>query len=282
MSTIIAATTERSSYTGPLQAVIFDWAGTIVDFGSFAPTQVLIDAFAGFGITISLAEARVPMGLAKWDHIKALGAMPEVAARWRAKFDRDMSDEDVDRLYAEFLPLQIAKVGHYSAVIPGALDVLQQLRARKIKVGSCTGYPRVVLNPLLEKAASDGLVPDYAVATDDLKAGGRPGPWMALANVIELGITELCACVKVDDTAPGITEGLRAGMWTVGIAMSGNEVGVTLDELTTLSDEERLQKREKAVHKLLAAGAHYVIDTVADLPKALDAIETRLARGERP
>ena len=26
----------------PLQAVIFDWAGTLVDFGSLAPTQIFV------------------------------------------------------------------------------------------------------------------------------------------------------------------------------------------------------------------------------------------------
>src|SRR5262249_52008187 len=148
--------TANKSYTGAVQAVIFDWAGTMVDFGSFAPTQVLIDAFAGFGIAVSLAEARVPMGLAKCDHIQALGAMPSLAARWSAKYGRTMTDQDVDAIYASFLPLQVERVGEHSAVIPGALDVLAGLRARGVKLGSCSGYPRVVMNPLLEHAREAG------------------------------------------------------------------------------------------------------------------------------
>jgi len=282
MSTLITHSVDRKNYAGPVQAAIFDWAGTMVDFGSFAPTQVLIDAFAGFGVEISLEEARGPMGLAKWDHIKALGQMPEVSRRWVKAYGATMTDKDVDSLYAAFLPLQIARVGHYSSPIPGAREVLNGLRARGIKLGSCSGYPRVVMSPLLENARSDGLVLDHAVATDDLKPGGRPGPWMALANVIELGITDVGACVKVDDTVPGIAEGLAAHMWTVGIALSGNEVGLTQQELTDLPEAEREKRRAKAVDKLLAAGAHYVIDTIADLPLALAEIEMRLARGERP
>jgi phosphonoacetaldehyde hydrolase len=282
MNTIIAREAAGKSYTGAVQAVIFDWAGTMVDFGSFAPTQVLIDAFAGFGIEVSLEEARGPMGLAKWDHIQALGAVPAVAARWSAKYGRNMTDEDVDAIYASFLPLQIERVGEHSALIPGALDVLTGLRSRGVKLGSCSGYPRVVMNPLLVHADRCGLKLDHAVATDDLKPGGRPGPWMALANVIELGVGELHACVKVDDTVPGIAEGLAAQMWTVGVAMSGNEVGLTQQELDALPAEQRAQKRDKAAGLLLAAGAHYVIDTIADLPEAIKAIEARLARGERP
>lgn len=269
-------------YHGPLQAVIFDWAGTLVDFGSFAPTQVLIDAFAGFGIDITLAEARVPMGLAKWDHIHALGRLAAVEARWRARFGRSMSREDVDALYAAFMPLQIERVGEYSDPIPGAQAVLDGLRERHIRIGSCSGYPRVVMDRLLPHAAAQGVHVDHAVAADDLRPGGRPGPWMALANVIELGVSELAACVKVDDTVPGIAEGLSAGMWTVGLSLSGNEVGLTRAELAALDTDDRERRRLFAVDRLSRAGAHYVIDSIADLPVILDAIEVRLARGERP
>ncbi|HEY9101903.1 phosphonoacetaldehyde hydrolase [Chitinimonas sp.] len=269
-------------YQGLVQAVVFDWAGTLVDFGSFAPTQVLIDAFAGFGIEISLAEARLPMGLAKWDHIQALGRQAGVDARWQAKFGRSMSKEDVDALYAAFMPLQIERVAEYSAAIPGATTVLGNLRERRIKLGSCSGYPRVVMDKLLPHAAAQGLRLDHAVATDDLKPGGRPGPWMALANVIELGVGELAACIKVDDTVPGIEEGLAAGMWTVGLSLSGNETGLTLSELRALGPDAIQRHRQRATAKLAQAGAHYVIDSIADLLPVIDAIEARLVRGERP
>ncbi|MDE2430122.1 MAG: phosphonoacetaldehyde hydrolase [Burkholderiales bacterium] len=269
-------------YQGPVRAVIFDWAGTLVDFGSFAPTQVLIDAFAGFGITVSMNEARQPMGLAKWDHIQALGQQSGVAQRWQEKYGKPMSDADVDALYAAFLPLQIEKVAQYSDLIPGALEVVNQLKTRGVRIGSCSGYPRVVMDKLLPHVAAQGLLVDHAVATDDLKAGGRPGPWMALANVVELGVPDVRACIKVDDTVPGIEEGLAAGMWTVGLSLSGNETGLTLQELDQFSASERDVRRDLAAIKLGRAGAHYVIDTVADLPAVIEMIEARLAKGEQP
>lgn len=269
-------------YQGPVRAVIFDWAGTLVDFGSFAPTQVLIDAFAGFGITVSMNEARQPMGLAKWDHIQALGQQSGVAQRWQEKYGKPMSDADVDALYAAFLPLQIEKVAQYSDLIPGALEVVNQLKTRGIRVGSCSGYPRVVMDKLLPHVAARGLLVEHAVATDDLKAGGRPGPWMALANVVELGVPDVRACIKVDDTVPGIEEGLAAGMWTVGLSLSGNETGLTLQELDQFSASERDVRRDLAAIKLGRAGAHYVIDTVADLPAVIEMLEARLAKGEQP
>ncbi|MFZ3024130.1 phosphonoacetaldehyde hydrolase [Pseudomonas sp.] len=269
-------------YTGPLQAVIFDWAGTVVDFGSFAPTQVLIDAFAGFDIEVSLAEARIPMGLAKWDHIQALGRLPAVAARWQARFGRAMNDADVDALYAAFIPLQIERVGDYSALIPGALECIATLRQRGLKIGSCSGYPRVVMDALLPIAAAAGYAPDWVVATDDLPAGGRPGPWMALENLIRLGANDVAACVKVDDTVPGIDEGLAAGMWTVGLSASGNEVGLSHAQWSALTPAEQAACARPAAAKLYQAGAHYVLASIAELPAVLDAIEQRLANGERP
>lgn len=269
-------------YCGPLQAVILDWAGTVVDFGSFAPTQVLIDAFAGFDIEVTMEEARVPMGLAKWDHIQALGRLPTVAARWQARFGRAMQTEDVDALYARFMPLQLERVGQYSALIPGALECIAQLRSHGLKIGTCSGYPRQVMDRLLPIADAAGYQPDCTVAADDLPAGGRPGPWMALENVVRLGISDVAACVKVDDTVPGIAEGLAAGMWTVGLSASGNEVGLTHAQWQALSEGERKARRLPAAEKLYQAGAHYVIDSIAELPAVIARIEERLAAGERP
>lgn len=268
-------------YTGKLEAVIFDWAGTVLDFGSFAPTQVLVESFNSIGVPISLTEARAPMGLAKWDHIKAVGQMPTVAARWYAKFEREMQDSDVDDIYALFMPMQIEHVGRFSQPIRGALQTIAYLRQRGLKIGSCTGYPRAVMDKLIPIAEQYGFQPDYVVAADDLTAGARPGPWMALENVNALAIGHVCACVKVDDTVPGIAEGLNAGMWTVGLAVSGNEVGLTQEEWDGLDAARQRQLRAHAKFKLAQAGAHYVIDTIADLPGVIEQIEARMALGEQ-
>ncbi|MBB5018598.1 phosphonoacetaldehyde hydrolase [Chitinivorax tropicus] len=262
-----------------LEAVIFDWAGTVVDFGSFAPTRVLLDVFASVGVPVTLEEARVPMGLAKWDHIQALGQLPTVAERWQQQMGRPMTDADVDRLYHQFLPLQVKQVGDYSQLIPGALETIQTLRREGLKIGSCSGYPRVVMDALLPIAAARGYQPDHTVATDDLPAGGRPGPWMALANVLALGIGDVRHCVKVDDTVPGIEEGLRAGMWTVGLAASGNAVGLTAEAWFALTPAQQAERRAPAVAQLKQAGAHFVIDTLNDLPEVLDWIDQQLRKG---
>lgn len=266
-----------------VQAVIFDWAGTTVDFGSFAPTTIFVQAFReAYGFEISLQEARGPMGMGKWDHIRALGNDRMIAARWQAQFARPMSDEDVDRIYNTFMPLQIAKVTDHADLIPGTIETIQWLRDRGIKIGSCSGYPREVMQVLRTAAAQRGYVPDCVIATGELKAGSRPGPWMALQNVQELAIDAVWRCIKVDDSAPGIHEGHNAGMWTVGLSLSGNESGLTLDEFLAADEPAKVKAREQASTNLKAAKAHYIVDTIADLPSVVQEIESRLARGERP
>lgn len=265
-----------------LQAVIFDWAGTLVDFGSLAPTQIFVEAFASFGITVSLAQARGPMGLSKREHIRTLLADATVQAQWQARFGRASNDADIAALYARFMPMQIEKVGAYSQPIEGAVQVLAQLRAAGLKIGSCSGYPREVLDVLLPLAATQGIAPDHVVAGDELPAGGRPGPFMALANVLALGIGDVRCCVKVDDTTPGIEEGRNAGMWCVGLSVSGNEVGLTQPAWQALEAAAQERLRSAAQHKLLGAGAHYVVDTIAELPGVLADIAARQLRGEAP
>ncbi len=228
-------------------------------------------------MSISPAEARVPMGLGKWQHIEALGKLPSVDARWQAKFGRAMSAADIDAIYAAFMPLQIAKVVDFSAPIAGVVDTISAFRAEGLKIGSCSGYPRPVMEKLAPAAAAHGYAPDYWVATDDLAAGGRPGPWMALQNVVVLGIDAVAHCVKVDDAAPDHRRAKRRHVERRP-AVSGNEFGATWEEYQAMTTEEIATRREIAASKLYAAGAHYVVDTLADLPGVIAEIN---ARGKR-
>lgn len=269
--------------TSQLAAIIFDWAGTTVDFGSFAPTQIFVDAFKqAFDFDLTLAEARGPMGLGKWQHIEALGRDSAIDARWREKFGRPMSDTDIEHIYQTFLPLQIERVGQHAELIPGTLQTVAELRHRGLKIGSTTGYPRPVMEKLLLAAAANGYQPDCTICADDLAAGARPGPWMALQCVLDLKIGNVAHCVKVDDTLPGIAEGRNAGMWTVALALSGSPAGLTLADFQSATPGQRQAIRNRVSPAFLAAGAHYVIDSIADLLPTLDSINQRLAAGERP
>lgn len=271
----------QRSYRGPVQAVILDWAGTTVDFGSLAPVAAFTKLFATQGIDLSLDEARGPMGTEKREHIRRLCALPRVRAAWRDHYGESPDEATINRLYDEFIPLQIAMIGEYAQLIPGCREAVAELRARGVRIGANTGYSREMMEPLARAAAEQGYAPDSAVCATEVPRG-RPYPHMSLHNLIELEVQTVHAGVKVDDTVPGIEEGLNAGLWTVGIAITGNETGLSLAEWEGLSPTEQSKRRAEAYRRLLAGGAHYVIDSIADLPRCLDAIETRLVRGEKP
>ena len=264
-----------------LQAVVLDWAGTVVDFGSFAPTQIFVEAFAEFGVTVSLEEARGPMGMGKWDHIRTLCNQPQIAERYRAAFDRLPTDDDVTALYERFMPLQIEKIALHSALIPGALEAIAALREQGLKIGSCSGYPAVVMAKVVELARENGYVADHVVATDEVP-NGRPYPAQALANVIALGVSDVAACVKVDDTWPGILEGRAAGMWTVALTCSGNALGLTYEQFQALPAQRLAEERARISRIFEGSRPHYMIDTISDLPAVIADINRRLANGEMP
>jgi phosphonoacetaldehyde hydrolase len=133
----------------------------------------------------------------------------------------------------------------------------------------------------MDDARRQGYVPDSTVCASDVPAG-RPYPYMCLQNMMNLQVSPVDACVKVDDTIPGVEEGLNAGMWTIGLAMSGNEIGLPLKAVQAMDPAEREQKRRRAYTRMFQCGAHYVVDSIADLMPCLDDIEARIARGERP
>ena len=264
-----------------LKAVIFDWAGTVVDYGSRAPMGAFVEVFSGFGVEISIAEARKPMGLPKWDHIRALLDDPAIATRWQAAKGAAPTDADCDAIYEVFVPLKARVVGDYARLIPGAAETTAAMRARGLKIGSTTGYTRDIMERLMPLAAAQGFTPDNLVCAGDL-VNGRPTPLMMYKCFIDLDVWPGSLVVKVDDTQPGIAEGIAAGCWTVGVAVTGNSMGLSEEEVANLTPFELEQRRSDAASLLARAGAHYVVDGVADLPYVIDAIEGRLARGERP
>lgn len=269
------------SYRGPLQAVILDWAGTVVDYGSRAPVAAIIAVFRQRGVELTSEQARGPMGRQKREHILAVASLPAVRGQWAASNGGPWTEREIDELYAAFLPKELAIVAELSDVIPGAVEAAAWCRWRGIRLGSCTGYSRAIMDVVVPRAAEQGYSVDSLVCPEEA-GGGRPRPWMIFGNAMALDVYPLSACVKVGDTAVDIEEGLNAGTWTIAVARSGNELGLSEAEAATMDARELARRLELIRERLLGAGAHEVIDTVAELPSALEAIGERLAGGERP
>ena len=264
-----------------VKAVIFDWAGTVVDYGSLAPMGAFVETFAEFGVTISIDEARGPMGMAKRPHIMAIMALPRVAQAWAEQHGHAPTEADIDAVYAAFVPKNIAVAARYATLVPGAADVVAALRGQGVKIGSSTGYTREIMAEILPVAARQGFKPDSLVCTGDTP-DGRPTPFMLYKTLLDLKVWPAWSVIKVDDTEVGIAEGNNGGAWTVGVSVSGNCFGLSREDAEALAPADFAERRATAIKKLEAAGAHYVVDSVADLMPIVQKIEERLARGERP
>jgi phosphonoacetaldehyde hydrolase len=240
-----------------------------------------VRAFAGRGVDITPEEARGPMGLHKKDHIRALLQQPAIARRWRERHGDAATEHDVDDLYRRFMPLQLEVIDAFAGLVPGLLDCLGVLRGKGLAIGATTGYFRAAAERVYRAAAAQGYRPDHCVCAEEVPAG-RPAPWMVFRVMEAAGVFPPAAVVKVGDTVPDIGEGLAAGAWSVGVLRSSSEVGCTEDEWATLPPAEQDRRLTTCREKLLAAGAHAVVETLADLPAVVDELDARLGRGEKP
>lgn len=257
-----------------LKAVILDWAGTTVDFGSRAPVQAFVALFQRHGIHVSEEEARGPMGAAKKDHIRQLLELPRIREEWLHKQGRAWDDAALDDLYREFAVIQLAVLPEHAKLIPGTLNAVAEFRSRGLKIGTTTGYNAEMLQVLVEEAARQGFEADYNVCSDQVRAG-RPAPWMALHAAMQLDVYPVHACVKVGDTTADIDEGRNAGMWTIGVTRTGNEMGLSEAELERLPSGELRRRLDAAANRLLAAGANYVVPDLAAIGPVLDEIQSQ-------
>lgn len=271
----------RRTYQGQLKLAIFDWAGTTVDYGSCAPAAVFLEGYRRKGIEITMAQARAPMGLEKRAHLEAIGAMAEVAARWEHVHGRSLTPEDIDEMYDDFVPLMLKTLDDYATLIPGTLETVATLRRQGIKVGATTGYFAEAASVVAAAAAQQGYTPDSTICASDVTVG-RPAPWMIYATMNKLEVYPPAAVVSVGDTVPDVASGLNAGVWTVAVAKTGNELGLTEAEIAELEETELQLRLAQARERLAQAGAHYVIDGIDALPPVVEAINARLAHGERP
>ncbi len=264
-----------------LEVVIFDWAGTIVDHGSLAPVRAICELFARHHVVVDDDAARRDMGLFKRDHIRRILEDGGIRRQWREVHGSAWSEADIDRLFGEFQPLQMEVLAAHSKLIFDVGALAGRLRRRGLKVATTTGYTRPMLDLLLASAAEQGFEPDLAMSPDEA-GGGRPHPWMCLKIALAIGLSATRAAVKIGDTPADVAEGLNAGMWTIGVSATGNEAGLSAADFAALAEPERKRRLQRAEDALRQAGAHYVIQSAAGCEAALEAIEERIASGERP
>lgn len=256
-----------------IEAVIFDWAGTTVDYGSFAPVQAFIAAFERYGITPTNDEVRKPMGIAKIDHVREMLKMERISNEWERIHGKAFTEDDVREIYelSETLILDILK--DFSEPKPYVLEAVSALRNNGIKIGSTTGYNDEMMEIVKKAAAEQGYAPDACFTPDSTNKIGRPYPYLIFMNMMELKVKSVDSVVKVGDTVADIVEGNNAGVITVGIIEGSSVLGYSKAEYEALSTEEKAQAKIKATETYKNCGADYVLDNMSGLVDLIKIIE---------
>ncbi len=271
----------KNSYAGPVQAVVLDWAGTAVDHGCMAPAAVFVEVFKSFDIDVTTQQARMFMGVEKKEHIRKMCALEQVSAAWQAKYGKAPDETDIQILYDKTFSLMNKAIADNAEPIEGVIETMDKLRAMGIKVGSSTGYVSGMMDVLVPLAEEKGYRPDAVFCSSDAPAG-RPWPWMCYLNAITLGVYPMEAMVKIGDTVADIEEGLNAGMWTIGVTRTGNELGLPAAQVAELDPETLTQRLSGIEARFRQAGVHYVIESAADVLPVIEEINSCLAKGQLP
>ncbi len=264
-----------------IEAVVFDWAGTTVDYGCLAPMNVFVEIFKEKGIVVTSEEVRGPMGMDKWDHIYELCQLDSVKKQWKAKYDTYPDKGDIDELYMRFEPILFSTLREFARPIEGIIDVVDTLRNMEIKIGSTSGYTKEMLDIVAEEAEKHGYKPDIRITSE--KVGkGRPFPYMCYENAIQLDINGMQKMIKVGDTVSDIKEGIQAGMWSVGVILGSSLHGFSEAETRQMNQADLLISMEVARMKFYREGAHFVVNSIKELPKLIEEINGLLQQGICP
>lgn len=248
-----------------IEAVIFDWAGTTVDYGCMAPVEAFRKSFAEVNITVSNAEIREPMGKLKIDHIRSMLAMPRIYDAFYSQYQRAYDEDDVMRIYKQFTAYLMSTISQYTTVKPYVLETIHQLRSMDIKIGSTTGYTDEMMEQVLRDAKRQGYCPDYWVSPDRVNGKGRPNPFMIFKNMEYLEIDDVRKVVKVGDTISDIEEGKHAGVYTIGVLEGSSLIGLSETEFKSLDDTTFYDVLQHAKDAYFKAGADAVIMNIKEL-----------------
>lgn len=264
-----------------VQLVVADMAGTLTDYGSSAPAAAFVELFKRHDIAATDAEARVPMGLQKRDHVETMLKMTSISDQWTAKLGHPWTEDELDELYAEFIGIQISILPNYNDLIPGIPEAISAINSRDIAVAGTTGYDKEMMSIVVNGMAAQGVTLDAAVCAEDV-ANGRPAPWMIFRAMEATQTSPPSKVIKIGDTLPDIEAGVRAGAWSIGVTDTGNMAGCNKAGWDALSRSNQDSCREKATEEMKSAGAHYVLKGVADLPSLITEIDDRIIGGDKP
>lgn len=241
------------------EAVIFDWAGTTVDYGCFAPVQAFVEVFKEYGVEPTMEETRKPMGMLKIDHIRTMLNMERISTEFEKVHGRKPEDNDAKEMHDIFEKKLLSILHNFAEPKPYVIETVAELRKRGIKIGSTTGYTDKMMEIVTREAKAAGYEPDCWFSPDSTCGVGRPKPFMVFKNLEKLGVSSVENAIKVGDTVSDIKEGKNAGLLTIGVIEGSSEMGLTEEEYNALTEEEKEKNCERVREVYMNAGADFVV-----------------------
>lgn len=254
-----------------IKLVVFDWAGTTVDYGCMAPVYAFKQAFESFGICVTMQEIRAPMGLSKIDHIKAMLKMSRINNEWQMKYKEFPVEANAKEIYKIFENSLLKTLADFATPKKYAIDVVNELRKNNIHIGSTTGYTKQMMQIVEKGAEGFGFKTDYIVTPEDVQNLGRPYPYMIFENMKKFKIESVSQVIKIGDTVADILEGKNAGVKTLGVIEGSSVMGFTESEFKNLSDAEKQNQIQIAKEKFINAGADAVVYDLKELLEYINA-----------
>lgn len=259
-----------------VKLVVFDWAGTTIDYGCIAPLAVFERIFENKNIHLTREAILKPMGMGKRDHIETLLSTEEATTQWKEQYQRDWTQADIDEMFAQFNTELLRALNDYCTPIDGVLETIEELRKMKLHIGSTTGYTREMMDIVEKGAKKQGYAPDYTVTSEMTEGYGRPYPYMLYENMKHFGVADINSVVKVGDTVADIREGKNAGAWSIGVIEGSSAANMTLEMAASMPEEEKKARFVNAEEIIKKAGADYVIRTMRELPAVIEEINRRM------
>lgn len=248
-----------------IQGVIFDWAGTLVDFGAMAAVRAYMAVFDAYGVALTEEEARDRQGLSPYGNVRRLLSTERIRREWEQIHGKSWGPEDVERLCLSLEGQLEASLKETARLKPGVLYMARKLHEAGIRIGSTSEYGNAKLRLILPVAEAQGFEPDCWVTADATRGKGRPYPYMIFQNMQQLELSDVHRVIKVGDTAEDIREGRAAGVWTVGVLDGSALMGLSEERYNALSRSELSQYRSRALEAYAAAGADFTVRNVTEL-----------------
>lgn len=184
--------------------------------------------------------------------------------------------EPLPREWLAYQQALCESAGEHAEATPAALPLLEQLREQAVP---CAWLDKLPRDASISLASA---LPSWLPGAPSHSHRPWPAPDAIWLSLMELQVDRLAGCVLVSGEPRLLQAALNAGIWTIGLAISGPLCGLALADWQSLVMSERDRLRSQATLSLYRLGVHSVIDQLSDLPTCLADLSLRRHKGEKP